>query len=100
MNIIATFCYVERKFVWYLGVADGLDPESDRILISYLKQTDKEGFEWEFPEHADIQPISEEEILVSSIAVTYMSPVKVQCRIRCEDRKPVTHFLYIVHAVF
>ena len=40
---IAAFWYVGGKFVWYLGVVDGLDPESNQILISYLKQTDKEG---------------------------------------------------------
>ena len=62
-----------------------MDPESDKILISYLKQTDNEGFEWEFPEDAEIHPTSEEQILVSSIALTYMCSVKIQCRIVSEE---------------
>ena len=78
---IAAFWYVGRKFVWYLGVVDGVDTESDQILISYLKQTDNQGFEWEFPQDADIHPTSEEQILMSSITVTYMCSVKIQCRI-------------------
>ena len=42
-------------------------------------------YEWEFPEDAELYPTSREQILASSVAVSYMCSVKIQCRILSED---------------
>ena len=66
-------------------MVDGFDENNDQVIVSYLSRKDTEGYEWEFPEDAHIYPTSRERILASSVAVSYMCSVKIQCRIISED---------------
>jgi hypothetical protein len=82
---VAAFWFEKKSFKWYLGVVDGFDENEEQVIISYLSRKDNGGYEWEFPEDAHVYPTSTEQILASSIAVTYMCSVKIQCRIVSQD---------------
>ena len=41
-------------FEWHLGVVDKID-ESGIYIWSYMKRSDKNGFNWWFPDEADIE---------------------------------------------
>ena len=54
---------------WHLGVVDKID--DNRVYISYMKCSDKKGFNWLFPDEADIQLTSLNQIIARNIQVAY-----------------------------
>ena len=52
----------------------------DYADISYLKRTDQVGIQWVFPEDAEIQQTSFEQIMTSGFEVKYsQSAIKIRC---------------------
>lgn len=52
----------------------------DYADISYLKRTDKVGIQWVFPEDAEVQQTSFEQIMASGFEVKYIqSAIRIRC---------------------
>ena len=51
------------------------------VQLSYLKRMDSAGRDWVFPEDAEIQQTSVEQILDFKVAVRYYCSTRIRCRI-------------------
>ena len=53
---------------------------NDYAEVSYLKQTEKVGVQWAFPEDSEIQKTSFDQIMASGFKVNYIqSAVRIRC---------------------
>jgi hypothetical protein len=68
---------------WYLGIVDVV--KADRVVVSYMTRTDNAGCSWVFPEKADINDTSFDQIIATKIQVHYSGSVRIKCQIECLD---------------
>ena len=68
---------VENKYVWYLGVVDGMNGE--KVKVSHLRKSDKKGLNWLFPDEADVHDASTDQILMRHIQVKYTLTAMIRC---------------------
>ena len=67
-------------FFFIIGVI--CEVYGDHANVSYLKQTDKVGVQWAFPEDAEIQQMSLDQIMASGFEVKYnQSATRIHCSI-------------------
>ena len=85
-EVIASIWYDEKlnRNKWYLGVVDTVN---DDIWVSYMKQTDKVGEKWLFPEEADVCKTNINQIIRRSIDVEYHLTATIRCSISAETCK-------------
>ena len=62
--------------MWYLGIVN--DIVEDKITVTHLKRTDKNGQKWVIPDDAEVLQVDEDQIVVRNISVMYHG---VSCRI-------------------
>ena len=67
-----------------MGVVDTVN---DDIWVSYMKQTDKVGEKWLFPEEADVCKTNINQIIRRSIDVEYHLTATIRCSISAETCK-------------
>ena len=73
--------YNTSFFFLFAGVV--CQVQGEYAEISYLKQTDKAGVHWVFPEEAELQQTSFEQILASGFEVNYIqSATRICCVIK------------------
>uniref|UniRef100_A0A7M5WQV2 Tudor domain-containing protein n=2 Tax=Clytia hemisphaerica TaxID=252671 RepID=A0A7M5WQV2_9CNID len=79
-HVAAIWLQDDGTYSWYLGVI--CDVYGDHANVSYLKQTDKVGVHWVFPEEVEVQQTSFEQIMASGFEVKYtQSGVRIRCSI-------------------
>ena len=61
-----------NDIVWYLGIVDNV-LDNNKINIIHLKRTDKLGHKWVLPEHPEVQPIHQDQILQCHILRSFVS---------------------------
>lgn len=67
-------------YTFFTGVV--CQARGDYADISFLKRTDKAGLQWVFPEEAEIQKTSLEQIMASGFEVSYLhSATRIRCNI-------------------
>ena len=55
--------------------------DDNGVYISYMKRSNKKGFNWLFPDEADIQFTSLNQIIARNIQVAYSLTAIIRCRI-------------------
>ena len=76
---------VGEKMNWHLGVVDKY--ENGELFVSYMKRTDKKGFNWLFPEEAEIHLTKHDQVIARNIPVRYSLTAMMRCIL---DDKPHT----------
>ena len=55
-----------------------------KVLVSYMKMSDKKGLKWLFPDQAEIQSTKFDQILLQHINVSYSLTAMIRCEINSE----------------
>ena len=80
LNVIESYIIYIYILIITIGVV--CDVYGDHTNVSYLKQTDKVGVHWVFPEEIEMQQTSFEQIMASGFEVKYtQSAVRIRCSI-------------------
>ena len=79
---VAAF-WVDNSAEWFLGIVDSIQEEN--IYISYLTKSDVRGFEWMYPEEAEIIETAADQILSRNLEVQYKCSVRIRCQIQSND---------------
>ena len=72
------------QYQWHLAIVENMSLET--VQLSYLKRMDSAGRDWVFPEEAEIQQTSMEQILdvQVAVAVRYYCSTRICCRVNNE----------------
>ena len=60
---------VEYNITWYLGIVDQM--VGDKVYVSYMRKSDKQGLSWLFPDEAEIHDTSRDQIIAKNIEIIY-----------------------------
>ena len=55
-----------------------------KVLVSYMKMSDKKGLKWLFPDQAEIQSTKFDQILLQHINVSYLLTAMIRCEVTSE----------------
>ena len=79
---IIAFWVEGNDIKWYLGIVDYM--KDDKAIISYMARADSAGRSWVFPEKADIQETSFDQIISTKVKVHYSGSVRIRCQIESD----------------
>ena len=60
---------VEYNITWYLGIVDQM--VGDKVYVSYMRKSDKQGLSWLFPDEAEIHDTNRDQIIAKNIEIRY-----------------------------
>ena len=60
---------VGYNITWYLGIVDII--VNDKVYVSYMRKSDKQGLSWLFPDEAEIHDMSRDQMIPRSIEIRY-----------------------------
>ena len=58
---------VGYNITWFLGIADQI--VGDKVYVSYMRKSDKQGLSWLFPDEAEIHDTSRDQIIARNIEI-------------------------------
>ena len=81
---VACFWYDDHnsRYQWHLGIIDGMNGE--KVVVSYMKRSDRVGRNWLFLEKADAHATCTEQIQIRHIQVNYTLTAMIRCQISSE----------------
>ena len=78
---------VGYNIAWYLGIADQI--VGDKVYVSYMRKSDKQGLSWLFPDEAEIHDRSRDQIIAGNIEIRYSMTTMIRGNI---SRQTLTQF--------
>ena len=60
---------VGYNITWYLGIVDQI--VGDKVYVSYMRKSDKQGLSWLFPEEAEIHDTGWDQIITRNIEIRH-----------------------------